>query len=582
MIGFKKHTIVWCLIICLFSGMPGTAWAEDGDLPPINWDWLKDGDLPPINWDWLDNRETEPTPEPLTITTQPKSQTVNEGESVKDTIKATIAVYQRSSQGDAADIWWWDFCRDYFGIDFEVIQSNDSGTTKSMMFASGDMVDVFYQFFMSSGLVVEQGVTNGNLIPLDEYITPEIMPNLSRIYEAYPEYKSLITAPDGHIYSLGVVQNANDSLMTFYINQRWLDEAGLAMPTTLDEFTEVMAAFKAREELPENEGKTIVPLTGGLGNQPRFIANAFGWITDSAGYLTQIALDDVDGQPCFIYADEERFPEFMKVMKDYIAKGYFSADVFDDQYAGNQTAAQKAEDLTGFDQNTSNAIDPNEWTAAIPLTSPWNDTPAIARSYNAINCASFNISSTCDESKVERLMKWVDWLYDYDNYLMSHWGPSAEETEWLCGLKSGYTVTTNDEGRYVYSCKEVEDGDYTSFGDYQNRRIQGIIGGYLGLNIDMWGEAKRPYNPTKWNNKVDENVLPYLVDTYPNIVFFEADVQERVTELRTDINAYVNENYVAFISGEKEMTDENLAEFFKTIHDLGYDELLGYYIDYIK
>ena len=497
-----------------------------------------------------------------------------------DMIDATIAVYQRSSQGDAANIWWWDFCREYFGINFTVTQSNDSSTTKSTMFASGDMVDVFYQFFMSSSLVVEQGVTNGNLIPLDEYITPEIMPNLSRIYEAYPDYRNTITAPDGHIYSLGVIQNAASPLMTFYINQRWLDDAGLAMPTTLDEFTTVMAAFKARESLPENEGKTVVPLTGDLGNQPRFIANAFGWITDSAGYLTQIALDDVDGEPCFIYMDEERFPEFMQVMKDYIAAGYFSADVFDDQYAGNQTAAQKAEDLTGFDQNTSNAINPDEWTAAIPLTSKWNDTPAIARSYNAINCASFNISSTCDPSKVERLMKWVDWLYDYDNYTLSHRGPSAEETDILYGLMGGYTATKNEEtGAYSFTVPEMEVNGW-SFGDYQNQRIQGIIGGYLGLGVDLWGEAQREYSPTIYRNKVDENVLPYLVDTYPNIVFFEADVQERVTELRTDINAYVNENYVAFISVEKEMSEDNLAAFFNDIRDLGYDELLGYYQDY--
>lgn len=88
------------------------------------------------------------------------------------------------------------------------------------------MPDVFYQLFMSSALVVEQGVTNGNLIALDPYITPEIMPNLSRIYEAYPEYKTTITAGDGHIYSLGIIQNANSPLMTFYYNQRWLDDAG--------------------------------------------------------------------------------------------------------------------------------------------------------------------------------------------------------------------------------------------------------------------------------------------------------------------------------------------------------------------
>ncbi|MBQ3079675.1 MAG: extracellular solute-binding protein [Clostridia bacterium] len=489
-----------------------------------------------------------------------------------DVIEASIVVYQRSNQGAAEDIWWWDFCEAYFGIKFNVTQVTSASDYKSVAFMSGDMPDVFYQMFMDSSAVVEQGVTNGYLIPLDEYITPEIMPNLSRIFEAHPEYRSLISAGDGKIYSLGVFQNAESPLMTFYINQRWLDEAGLEMPTTLDEFTEVMAAFKAR-------GEDVVPLTGDLGNQPRFIANAFGWITDSASYLTKIALKD--NVPMFIYADEERFPAFMEVMKEYIELGYFSADVFDDQYAGNQTAAQKANDLTGFDQNTSNAIDPNEWTAAIPLTSEWKDTPSIARSYNAVNCQSFNISSKCDPAKIERLMKWVDWLYDYDNYTMSHWGPSVNETEWLLGLESGYTATMDEAtGKYVYSAAEVDNGTYTSWGDYQNRRIQGIIGGYLGLNIDMFGEGTREYNPPTYLNKVDENVLPYLVDCYPNIVFFDADTNTRISELATEINAYVNEQYVAFISGEKEMSEENLAEYFQTIYDLGYEEYVQYYIDY--
>ena len=496
-----------------------------------------------------------------------------------DMIDATIAIYQRSSQGDAENIWWWDFCREYFGINFTVTQLTSTGEYKSTAFASGDMPDVFYQLFMGSSAVVEQGVVNHNLIALDEYINEETMPNLTRIYEAYPEYKATITAGDGHIYSLGVIQNANSALMTFYINQRWLDDAGLDVPTTLDEFTEVMAAFKAREELPEYEGKTVVPLTGDLGNQPRYIANAMGWITDNASYLTNIALKN--DEPLFIYADEELFPEFMKIMKDYIEKGYFSADVFDDQYAGNQTAQQKAEDLTGFDQNTSNAIDADEWVAAIPLTSDWNDTPQIARSYNAINCQSFNISASCDESKIERLCTWVDWLYDYDNYLMSHWGPSAEETEWLCGLESGYTTTVVD-GKYVYSCAEVENGTYASFGDYQNQRVQGIIGGYLGLNVDLFGECTRDVNPTTYKNKVDENVLPYLVDVYPNILFFDADVNTRVSELATEINSYVNETYVKFISGELEINDENLATYFQTLKDLGYEEYVQVYIDYYE
>ena len=136
--------------------------------------------------------------------------------------------------------------------------------------------------------------------------------------------------------------------------------------------------------------------------------------------------------------------------------------------------------------------------------------------------------------------------------------------------------------RYSFTAQEILDGEYTSWGDYQNRRTQGIIGGYLGLGVDLFGEGKREDNPPTFNNKVDVNVMPYLVDTYPNIRFFDAAVNTRVDELRTEINAYVNENYVAFISGEKEMTDANLEEFFKTIHDLGYDEYVGYFIDYYE
>ena len=496
---------------------------------------------------------------------------------------ATIAVYQRSNQGDAEDIWWWDFCREYFGLNFNVIQLTSTGDYKSTAFATGDMPDVFYQLFLDSSTVVEQGVNNHNLVALDEYITPSIMPNLSRIYAAHPEYKAAITASDGHIYCLCVIQNMNNPLMTFYYNQRWLDDAGLDVPTTLDEFTEVMAAFKAREELPENEGKTVVPLTGDLGNAPRFIANAFGWITDSAGYLTSVALDEENGSPCFIYADRTRFPEFMNVIKNYIFSGYFSADVFDDQYAGSQTAHLKAEDLTGFDQNTANAIDPSEWTAAIPLTSRWNNTPAIARSYNGINCQSFAIGNRADmtESKIIRLLRWVDWLYDYDNYIMSHYGPSQDETQWLLGLKSGYMATLNG-GRYTFTCQEVLDGDYTSFSDYQNRRIHGIIGGYLGLNADLFNDATRPYNPPTYSNRVAENVLPYLTDTYPNIRFFDPDTNYRMSDLRAEINSYVNQQYIAFISGEKEINNENLAEYFDTLDALGYQEYLQYFTDYYE
>ena len=87
-------------------------------------------------------------------------------------------------------------------------------------------------------------------------------------------------------------------------------------------------------------------------------------------------------------------------------------------------------------------------------------------------------------------------------------------------------------------------------------------------------------DPQVWKNKVDEHYLPYLVDGYPDIRFFNAEDNQRITELGTDINAYVNETYVKFISGDLELSDENIAAYFQTIKDLGYEEYVQYFIDY--
>ncbi len=490
----------------------------------------------------------------------------------KEMIDVTVVVYQRSSQGNAEDIWFWDYAKEAFGINFIVTQVTSASDYKALTFVGGTMVDLYYQMFVSSGEQIEYG-SQGLIYDLAPYTTPEIMPNLNRIWDAHPEYKALWTTGNGEIWSLGAFNNANSSAMSFFINEAWLKDAGLELPETLDDLDVVLAAFKER-------GEDVVPMTGDLGNIPRMIANAFGWTTYGASYLTTIAM--LDDQPIFIYGDRERFVPFMQKMNEYWNAGYFSVNLFDDQYAGTETSAQMASNLTGINQNTSGAANIQDWVSMKPLTSEWNDTPKMPRTFGVVNNQSFVISKNCDESKIERLMQFADWHYNYDNYLLQHWGPSAEETDILYGLKSGYTTSVNpDTGLLVYTAQEVIDGDYTSWGDYNNRRIQPIIGGYVGLTYDMFGDATRQYNPPTYAKGVEENMLPYLVDTrYPEIRFFTADVNARVGELATQINSYVTGEYAKFVHGDIEFTEENIDNFYATLESLGYEEYLGIYTDY--
>lgn len=92
--------------------------------------------------------------------------------------------------------------------------------------------------------------------------------------------KSSITAPDGNIYALPQINECYhcDNALKLWINKAWLDKLGLQLPTTTEEFYQVMKAFK--EQDPNGNGKNDeLPLTGSdemwAGNVSAFLMNAF-------------------------------------------------------------------------------------------------------------------------------------------------------------------------------------------------------------------------------------------------------------------------------------------------------------------
>src|SRR5699024_315051 len=84
-----------------------------------------------------------------------------------------------------------------------------------------------------------------------------------KMFEELPHVKEAITAPDGNIYALPQVNECYHCSYSqkLWIYQPWLDELGLEMPTTTDEFYEVLKAFK--EDDPNGNGKADeIPLAG--------------------------------------------------------------------------------------------------------------------------------------------------------------------------------------------------------------------------------------------------------------------------------------------------------------------------------
>jgi len=170
------------------------------------------------------------------------------------------------------------------GIRFQLRQYTDSDAwdeRKGSIAAGEDLPDVLFKAQLTASEIQEMS-ESGVLIDLTPYLQ-EYAPDLWAMLEADEELKAAITLPDGKITALPAVNELPNNELV-WINTTWLKNLGLEKPTTADELTEVLKAF--RDGDPNRNGKADeVPLTF-LGMwELRFLAHAFG-IIDNDYYVT--------------------------------------------------------------------------------------------------------------------------------------------------------------------------------------------------------------------------------------------------------------------------------------------------------
>ena len=115
------------------------------------------------------------------------------------------------------------------------------------------------------------------------------MPNLQKVFEQYPEYRTMCTDSDGHIWALpwieqlGAEKTAIQTIGNMsFINTKWLNFLGLSMPTTVDEFEQVLMAFRDNAASLKAEygiDGDIIPMSCIVNNgdqDPSILINGFG------------------------------------------------------------------------------------------------------------------------------------------------------------------------------------------------------------------------------------------------------------------------------------------------------------------
>jgi putative aldouronate transport system substrate-binding protein len=126
--------------------------------------------------------------------------------------------------------------------------ATDSASAYSIMMSSGTLADIVNYEKKN----IEKYAYDGAFIPLDDLIDKNA-PHLKAFIDANPEAKKVMTSADGKIY---IIPNFLDGVVEkgWYIRKDWLDKLGLSVPATVDEYHDVLKAFKEKD--PNGNGKS--------------------------------------------------------------------------------------------------------------------------------------------------------------------------------------------------------------------------------------------------------------------------------------------------------------------------------------
>jgi len=115
-----------------------------------------------------------------------------------------------------------------------------------LMQVSRELADIVVTNRDNFDMFAEDGV----FVPLNDLL-PRYAPNIHRFFQENPDARRAATSSDGNIYHIPRFTGTNYA-MGWFIRQDWLDQLGLPVPTTVNEFEATLRAFQTL-------GDNIVP-----------------------------------------------------------------------------------------------------------------------------------------------------------------------------------------------------------------------------------------------------------------------------------------------------------------------------------
>lgn len=421
----------------------------------------------------------------------------------------------------------------------------------SLITASGEYYDVMC--LASSTTSLAELYENEIAIDLTDLI-PQYMPNYYGFLTSTGAIKD-VTTDEGQL--LSIVATSEEVGLTWgglSIRKDFLDDLGLDIPETYDDWDTAMAAMKsAGVEHPLYFSKS--------GN---YSMNCF-----EAGFEVGYRMYQDNGEAKY-GPIEDGFYDYLCKMHEWYENGYINSDFIGvdglgdeipdtvDIISGEYGAYMLTSSMIGSFYSTL-AEDEDLYIYAVkrPVvdenTKLWSST---AGSGHIVGWSYF-LTPDCPEEKISTILSYFDYLYSDEGAELVSWGVQGESFDF------------DDEGNRYYT-------DKITTSSYDNENTFHVYGLTMYQTPGMYNDKERDLGrapeivdmQANWTLPgSDLGVLPSLT--------FTAEETETYSGPMNDCNTYCSENIVRFITGERPLSE--FDDFRSTLHNFGIDTVIEVY-----
>jgi ABC-type glycerol-3-phosphate transport system substrate-binding protein len=456
----------------------------------------------------------------------------------------------------------------------------DAGPAKEkrqIALASGDYPDLFMLIPWVDGFsqadVLKLG-KQGIAVPLEGLIKDNA-PNIQKALDTNKTLKEMSTAPDGHIYAL---PQWSDCFHCSYpnklwINSAWLKKLNLQMPKTTEELRTVLRAFKTQD--PNGNGKADeIPMTADVqdGHLIDYLMGAFAYPPAGANN-GGLGLLTLNGDKVTTPVNAPEWREGLKYIRSLYQEGLIDPASFTQNAEALQATGNNPDAvMIGSSPLLHPAIFVNlgskdgrdkQYDAAPPLTGP------SGKNYSGLNYPSsstFTFMLTNKSSKEAQLaaIKMLDYIYTTEGTNIAVMGP--EGVGWTKPGPDDIALDNSVQPLYKRTpgSQAPKNLSWDSMAQYN------LTLAYRNANVvpmDIYAEAgyeRRLFQATKLYEGHDDKA-----QFFPTVsVWTDPSASAEIATLKTNLDSYVSQGELAFITGSKNI-DSDWDAYVKGLDGVG-------------